>query len=125
MGSPVVCVLKKPRSTDDVIGPDDVRICVNYQYVNKFTIPDVLPLADIAEVIQKVGRSKYISLCDAKMGYHQIMVKPEHRYLTGFVCDLGLFEYNRCPFGLSPVVVASSERFDRCCRVCHIVPKVS
>ena len=100
MSSPVVCVIKGQKPADGKITPDKVRICVNYQYVNKFTVPDVLPLPNISEVIQRVGKAKYISLFDARSGYHQLPVKPEDQWLTGFVCDLGFFEYTRCPFGM-------------------------
>jgi hypothetical protein len=55
MSSPVVCVLKGQRPANGNITPDMIRICVNYQYVNKFTIPDVISLADNSEVIQRVG----------------------------------------------------------------------
>ena len=82
MSSPVVCVIKGQRPANGVITPDKVRVCVNYQYVNRYTIPDVTPLADIAEVIQRVGRSHYISLFDAKSGYHQLPVKTEDQWLT-------------------------------------------
>jgi hypothetical protein len=100
MSSPVVCVIKGQRPADGVITPDKVRICVNYQYVNKYTVPDVLPLADISEVVQRVGRSNFISLFDARSGYHQLPVKIEDQWLTGFVCDLGFFEWTRIPFGM-------------------------
>jgi hypothetical protein len=68
MSSPVVCVIKGQKPPDGKITPDKVRICVNYQYVNKFTVPDVLPLPNISEVIQTVGKAKFISLFDARSG---------------------------------------------------------
>mgnify|MGYP003391174394 CR=1 FL=1 len=46
------------------------------------------------------GRSKYITVCDAKSGFWQTPVRPEHQWLTGFVCDEGLFEWTRTPFGM-------------------------
>jgi hypothetical protein len=100
MSSPVVCVIKGQKPIDGKITPDKVRICVNYQYVNKFTVPDVLPLPNISEVIQRVGNAKFISLFDARSGYHQLPVKFDDQWLTGFVCDLGFFEFTRCPFGM-------------------------
>lgn len=45
-------VIKGQRPVDGIITPDKVRICVNYQYVNKYTVPDAISLANIAEVIQ-------------------------------------------------------------------------
>ena len=100
MSSPVVCVIKGQKPADGKLTPDKVRVCVSYQYVNKFTIPDVLPLSNISEVIQRVGKANFISLFVERSGYHQLPVKPEDQGLTRFVCDLGFFEYTRCPFGM-------------------------
>jgi len=44
-------------------------VCVNYQYVNQYTVPDQIPLPDVAEIIQKMGRAKFISVFDATKGY--------------------------------------------------------
>jgi hypothetical protein len=52
MSSPVVCVIKGQRPADGIITPDKVNICANYQYVNKYTVPDAISLANISEVIQ-------------------------------------------------------------------------
>ena len=92
MASPVVAVLK-PHGRG-------VRVCVNYQYVNKHTLPDQTPLTDISEIIQKVGRANFISLFDANSGYHQCMIVPEDRWKTAFCCDSAMYEWVRCPFGL-------------------------
>jgi hypothetical protein len=94
MASPVVCVLKGKE------GKDGVRLAINYQYVNRYTTPDVLPLTDISEVIQKVGKARYISTFDAKSGYWQCPVREDQQWLTAFVCDTGLYEWTRCPFGM-------------------------
>jgi hypothetical protein len=94
MASPVVCVLKGKD------GKDGVRLAINYQYVNKHTTPDVLPMSDISEVIQRVGKARYITCCDAKSGYWQCPVREDHQWLTAFVCDSGLYEFTRCPFGM-------------------------
>ena len=64
MASLVVVVLKRDGG---------VRIAVNYQYVNSHTVPDVTPLICISEVIQQVGRAKYISVFDATAGNHQCL----------------------------------------------------
>ena len=52
------------------------------------------------ELVQRIGGSRYISCFDARKSYHQILVKPSDRWLTAFVCDAGLFQWTRVPFGL-------------------------
>ena len=68
--------------------------------MNRFTHGDAYPLPDISSVFQRVGKSRYISLADCKAGYWQLPVREEDKWLTAFVCDAGLFEFNRAPFGL-------------------------
>ena len=104
MASPVVCVLKGPN------GQNGVRLAIDYRHVNKFSAGDGFPTPDISDVLQKVGRAKYISCFDAKSGYWQIPVKKDCRWLTAFVCDAGLFEFQRMPFGLK----SSGNTFMRC-----------
>ena len=81
-------------------GRDGVRIAINYQYLNRFTVGDATPLPEISDIIQKVGAARYISLFDAKSGYHQYPMKPEDQWLSAFVCDSGLCEWTRAPFGM-------------------------
>ena len=94
MASPLVCVLKGKN------GCDGVRLAVDYRYVNRFTEGDAFPVQDISSLIQRIGKAKYITTCDAKSGYYQTPVHPSHRWLTAFVCDEGLFEFTRTPFGM-------------------------
>ena len=60
----------------------------------------MVPLEDISEIIQEVGKSNFISTFDCKSGYHQCLVKPEDRWLTSFICDEGQFQWTRTPFGM-------------------------
>jgi hypothetical protein len=99
MASPIVYILKKSVGPD---GKKDVRVAIDYRYVNNFTEPSVAPLEDMAEIIQKVDASKFISLFDAKSGFHQFRVNPKDRWLTSFVCDDGEFQWTRTPFGMRP-----------------------
>jgi len=94
MASPLVCVLKGKE------GCDGIRLAVDYRYVNRYTQNDALPLPDISSVFQRVGRSNHITVVDCNKGYWQLGTKEEDKWLTAFVCDAGLFEFNRVPFGL-------------------------
>ena len=66
---------------------------------NKYCEGDAHPMPDIPDLMQRVGKSRYITLCDVKSAYNQILVKPDHQWLTAFVWDGGLYEYTRAPFG--------------------------
>jgi len=75
MASPVVCVLKGKD------GKRGERLAVDYRYVNRHTIADAYPLADVADIVQEVGKARFISTFDAAKGF-------------------GLFEFTRTPFGI-------------------------
>ena len=94
MASPIVCVLKGRN------GENGVRLCCDYCYLNKYTRGDTFPTPDINDVIHRVGKAHYVSTWDARSGYWQLRLKPEHQWLTAFVTDFGVFEWIRMPFGL-------------------------
>ena len=93
MASPIVCVLKGKYPKDGV------RLAIDYRYVNRYTLGDAYPNTDIETLIQKIGKSNWISTFDMKSAYFQVKVKPEHQWLTAFVWDGGLYEFTRSPFG--------------------------
>jgi len=94
MVSLIVCVLKGRNRQNGV------RLCCNYRYLNKYTKGDAYPTTDITDIIHRVGNATHISCWDTRSGYWQLMVKPEHRWLSAFVTDFGVFEWVRMPFGL-------------------------
>jgi len=94
MASPVVCVLKGKD------GKGGVRLAVDYRYVNKYTVADAYPLPDVADIVQEVGKARFISTFDATKGYYQTAVRESDCWLTAFICEFGLFEFTRTPFGM-------------------------
>jgi len=73
MASPIVCVLKGEN------GKDGVRIAIDYRYLNKFCVGDAYPTPDIGDIIQRVGKARWITTCDLKGAYWQIPVKENHQ----------------------------------------------
>jgi len=111
MASPVVCVLKGKD------GKGRVRLAVDYRYVNKYTVPDAYPLPDISDLIQTVGNAFQISTFDVTKGYYQTSVREEDRWLTAFVCEFGLFEFTRTPFGMRSSGGTFVKRYNKCCNL--------
>ena len=91
MASGVVCVLKPDKS---------IRMACDYRYLNSYTVSDSYPMPNLSDVMHRVGNGRVITVCDAKSGYWQLNVKPEHRWLTAFATHHGLWEWIRMPFGL-------------------------
>jgi hypothetical protein len=94
MASPLICVLKGAE------GRDGVRCVMDYRYLNHYTIGDALSPPDIAAVIQRIGRARYITTFDGKSSYWTVPLKKEHRWLTGFICEGQLYQWRTAAFGL-------------------------
>lgn len=77
--------------------------CVDYRELNKKTSKDAyqLPLPD--EVQDRLSRSTIFSTLDLQSGYWQMAVNPEDHAKMAFCPGpgLGLYEFNRMPFGLT------------------------
>jgi len=56
-----------------------------------------LPLPDISSVFQYIDQINYITVADCNKGN---LMWNEYKWLTAFICDAGLFEFNRAPFSL-------------------------
>jgi len=84
----------------DKEGNTDVRLAVEYRSVNRHTHNDAYTIPDLAGIFQRVGRANFISVPDCKVGYWQLPVAEGDKWLTAFICDAGLFQYERVPFGI-------------------------
>jgi len=91
MTSGVVCVTKPDKS---------IRLCCDYGYLNKYTVPDSTPMKLVSECVYKVAQAKFISVCDAKTGFWQLLVRPQDRWKCAFVTHHGVWTWKRMPFGL-------------------------
>ena len=52
------------------------------------------------QILQKVSRSKILSLLDGFSGYNQILVFPDDQLKTAFRTPWGTYAYRKIPFGL-------------------------
>ncbi|XP_062384564.1 uncharacterized protein LOC134071743 [Sardina pilchardus] len=89
--SPIVLVKKKDGST---------RFCVDYRKLNTLTRKDAFPLPRVEESLTMLSQAKFFSTLDLASGYWQVPVHPEDREKTAFITPMGLYEWDRMPFGL-------------------------
>lgn len=94
--SPLWIVPKK----EDNSGNKKWRIVIDYRNLNDNTIADKYPIPNIDSILDKLGKAQYFSTIDLAKGFHQILVKPEHRQKTAFSTPFGHYEFVRMPFGL-------------------------
>ena len=79
----------------------DLRMCVDYRKLNSITRRDAFPLPRIDESLDALGGAQIFSTLDLACGYHQVAMAEEDKQKTAFTTPLGLFEFNRMPFGLT------------------------
>uniref|UniRef100_A0A8C2FH10 Gypsy retrotransposon integrase-like protein 1 n=1 Tax=Cyprinus carpio TaxID=7962 RepID=A0A8C2FH10_CYPCA len=89
--SPLVLVWKKSG---------DLRICVDYRWLNSRTIKDAHPLPHQADCLAALGGNALFSAMDLTSGFYNISMCEEDKKLTAFTTPLGLYEFNRLPQGL-------------------------
>lgn len=89
--SPVVLVPKSDGS---------IRFCCNYKKLNDVTQPDVFPLPRIDDLIDKIGKAKYMTKLDLSRGYWQVPMEEASIPLSAFVTPFGQFQWKYMPFGL-------------------------
>ena len=89
--APVVMVPKKGG---------DYRLCIDCRKLNSVTTVDAYPMPTIESILESLHGATVFSSLDLKSGYHQMMVAPEDREKTAFICEDGLFQFTVLPFGV-------------------------
>ena len=64
--SPVVIVLESGGS---------LRLCTDFRRVNDVTLADLFPLSQVDDVLDRVGKAKYITKIHMARGYWQVQLK--------------------------------------------------
>jgi hypothetical protein len=88
----VVLVLKKDGT---------MRICIDYQDLNKKTIKNRYLIPHIDELMDGLHGAVFFSKIDLHSGYHQILIREQDIEKMTFRCHFGNFEILVMPFGLT------------------------
>ena len=89
--TPVV-LIPKPDNT--------LRFCVDYRRLNEATVPDAFPMPRIDDLIDRVGKAKFLTKIDLSKGYWQVPLDEEAIPVSAFVTPFGHFQWKYMPFGL-------------------------
>ena len=84
---PIVLVNKKDGS---------LRVCVDYRRLNSIGETDAYPMPRVDNMIDALGKAKYITTLDLARGYWQVPVEEESRSRTAFTTPFGLFQFVVC-----------------------------
>ena len=81
--------------------PDELRLCVDMRDANRAIQRTRHVTPTMEELVNDLNGAKLFSKIDLRSGYHQLMLKPESRYITTFSTHVGLFQYKRLNFGVN------------------------
>ena len=78
-----------------------LRMCVDYRALNDCTADASWPIANIAEMLRRIGsqKPKIFSIMDLTQGYHQAPLTVATREYTAFITFSGAYQFTRLPFG--------------------------
>ena len=91
-------VIMVPKPSDPLKG---LRYCVDYRYLNKFTVTDAMILPRVDDLLDSLVDSECFSMMDAAAGFWGVKIKQSDIHKTGFnTWTHGAMEFVRMPFGL-------------------------
>ena len=79
----------------------NLRLCVDYRYLNENTVKNTHPLPRINTLLDKLRGQRYFSALDLASGYHQITLSESSQPKTAFRTPDGLYQWTVMPFGLT------------------------
>ena len=89
--APIVLVKKKDGT---------LYMCIDYKQLNAVSDGDTYKMPIVDDLIDCLGKAKYITTLDLSCGYWQVPVNEGSRPLTAFTTPYGLFQFKVMPFGL-------------------------
>ncbi|KAL0149347.1 hypothetical protein M9458_055385 [Cirrhinus mrigala] len=89
--SPIVLV-PKPDGT--------LWFCNDYRRLNEVSDFDGYPMPRVDELLERLGRARYITTLDLTKGYWQVPLTAEAKPKTAFSTPSGHWQYRTLPFGL-------------------------
>ena len=76
-----------------------VRCVIDYRKVDSLVEDESFPIGRIDDLIDKVGKAKYLTKFDLISSFHQIALDLNSRQYTSYCTLFGQFLYKRLPFG--------------------------
>ena len=90
-----------------------LRLCLDPRPLNKALRRSTYPIRVIDDLLPRLSRAKFFSVCDAKNGYWQLKLDESSIDLTAMATLFGRYAWKRMPFGVSLAPKIFQEKLDR------------
>jgi hypothetical protein len=80
--------------------PGKFRFTIDFRELNDATVPMPWKMPEVQDQLDRLADNKIFGCIDLSSYYHQILLDDGSKFLTGFVTEDGVFEYQRVPMGL-------------------------
>jgi len=77
-----------------------IWLCTDFRKINAITVPDPFLIPRVEDLLDPVGRSKYLTNLDTTCGYWQVPPDEESAPMSAFVMPYGHCQWCYMPFGL-------------------------
>ena len=78
------------------------RLCVDFRALHAIIRTYVWPMPRVKDIFAKLGKAKFFTTLDLRLGYHHIALNDDAIKKTAFVTPLGKYKYLKVQFGLAP-----------------------
>jgi len=77
-----------------------LRLCTEFRKANDCTVPDPFQLPRIEDLIDRVGKVKYLTKLDMTRRYWQVVLDDSSVSISAFITPFGHFQWRYMPFWL-------------------------
>ncbi|KAL1274384.1 hypothetical protein QQF64_027198 [Cirrhinus molitorella] len=102
--SSTIVMVPKPDGT--------LRFCNDFRRLNEVSEFDSYPMPRVDELLERLGRARFISTLDLTKGYWQVALTKSAKPKTAFSTPSGHWQYRTLPFGLHGAPVTFQRMMD-------------